>query len=288
MKKNSFKFAAFAGFMLHSYYETKHLTVTDYRIWSNKIPQAFDGKTYIQLSDLHSCSFGRFNEKLIGKMLELSPDGIFLTGDLIDGDEPQNVAIALVRKLAQICPIYYISGNHERKSAFFDELLFSLKEAGVQILHNNHLFLEEEGEKIALAGISDPSFSLSEHEKLKTAVEKEKMGVITEEEIKRATAGIPEEGFTILLAHRPEYWSIYQNMPIDLVFCGHAHGGQIRLPLTEGLFSPGQGLFPKFTAGAHQSNGKAMIVSRGLGNTTLVPRVFNRPEIVRICLKRES
>ncbi|SQC69889.1 Uncharacterised protein [Listeria fleischmannii subsp. fleischmannii] len=58
------------------------------------------------------------------------------------------------------------------------------------------------------------------------------------------------------------------------------------MPLTEGLFSPGQGLFPKLTAGSHQSNGKAMIVSRGLGNTTLVPRVFNRPEIVRICLKR--
>ncbi|WP_088809264.1 MULTISPECIES: metallophosphoesterase [Listeria] len=288
MKKNIFGVAAFAGFMCHSYYATKKLVVTDYAIRSSKIPEAFDGKTYIQLSDVHSCSFGRFNHKLIKKVALMEPDGIFLTGDLIDGDEPQNVAIALVRKLKKICPLYYISGNHEQKSALFEDLLRSLKEEGVQILHNEHLFLEENGERIALAGVDDPTFHLPEEEKSSWAEHKFDMSGIVQEEIERATAKIPRDAFTILLAHRPEYWSIYQNMPVDLVLCGHAHGGQIRLPLTEGLFSPGQGFLPKLTAGCHLANGKAMIVSRGLGNTTIVPRILNNPEIVRLYLKREN
>ena len=77
----------------------------------------------------------------------------------------------------------------------------------------------------------------------------------------------------------------YGNAGFDLVFAGHAHGGQIRLPLTEGLYAPGQGILPKLTSGSHDAGTCTMYISRGLGNSTFPFRVFNRPEIVSLELK---
>ena len=76
---------------------------------------------------------------------------------------------------------------------------------------------------------------------------------------------------------------------MDLVFSGHAHGGQFRLPfLGRGLVAPGQGLFPRYTEGVHERNGTTMIISRGLGNSVIPVRLFNQPEIVCVKLVREN
>ena len=70
-----------------------------------------------------------------------------------------------------------------------------------------------------------------------------------------------------------------------LVLCGHAHGGQVRLPFVGGLYAPEQGVLPKYTAGMHQDGNTRMIVSRGLGNSGFPLRFGNRPEIVAITLR---
>jgi hypothetical protein len=94
------------------------------------------------------------------------------------------------------------------------------------------------------------------------------------------------DGFSILLAHRPNPLAVYADYPVDLVFSGHAHGGQFRLPGIGGLVAPDQGLFPEYTSGTHTIKNTTMVVSRGLGNSIIPLRLFNRPELVVVTLKQ--
>ena len=97
-----------------------------------------------------------------------------------------------------------------------------------------------------------------------------------------------EDVFTILLSHRPELFDAYVECKADLVFSGHAHGGQFRLPFIGGIVAPNQGLFPEYDAGQFKEGSTNMIVSRGIGNSILPFRVNNRPEIVLVELKSEE
>ena len=86
----------------------------------------------------------------------------------------------------------------------------------------------------------------------------------------------------VLLAHRPENIKCYLQYPFDLIVSGHAHGGQWRIPgLLNGLYAPHQGLFPRYAGGRYDFDGATFLVSRGLAReSTRVPRIFNRPELV--------
>ena len=87
------------------------------------------------------------------------------------------------------------------------------------------------------------------------------------------------KGFKLLLCHHPEYYPKYiKDLPIDLIFSGHAHGGQWRF-FGMGIYAPGQGIFPKYTSGVYE---KRLVVSRGLGNLYIVPKINNPPEILKI------
>ena len=95
-----------------------------------------------------------------------------------------------------------------------------------------------------------------------------------------------QPGFKILLSHHPEYWNLREpflsKRKIDLVLSGHAHGGQFRI-FGQGILSPGQGFFPKYTSGIHQGDYGKLIISKGLSNTAApIPRLFNPTEIVYI------
>ena len=70
-----------------------------------------------------------------------------------------------------------------------------------------------------------------------------------------------------------------------MVFSGHAHGGQVRLPFIGGIIAPGQGFFPEYTEGAHVKDNTTMYISRGLGNSICPLRLFNYPEVV--CIRLE-
>ncbi len=134
-------------------------------------------------------------------------------------------------------------------------------------------------EKILLTGVDDPtqhSESLGERE-------------IIEEAIKKSLEGIEKEGtFKILLSHRPEMLSLYSQYEFDVVFSGHAHGGQVRIPFVGGLVAPNQGLFPKYTSGKYTLDKTTMIVNRGLGNSIIPFRIFNLPEIVVLTLYKDA
>ncbi|MBK3913444.1 metallophosphoesterase [Listeria ivanovii] len=278
---------AVVAFTGYAYWSTKHLTLTNYEIVSDKIPKEWNEARFVQLSDLHSASFGLYNNPLLSMVNEIAPDAVFLTGDILDGDESPVVAMALVRKLAKKFPTFYVSGNHEGRSAFYEDFKADMEAHQVTVLENERYFLKKDGAAIMVAGVQDPRFFKEdwvESELSKSEWEEEALTASLDE----ATSNLSADYFTILLAHRPEFWSLYQAYPVDLVLSGHAHGGQFRLPLTEGLFAPGQGFLPKWTAGIHRAAGKALIVSRGLGNVTQIPRLFNDPEVIQITLKAKG
>lgn len=248
------------------------LMVHPITISSSRLPPSFSGFRIAQVSDLHNAEFGKSNSRLLDLLSQCEPDIIVITGDLVDSrrtDLP--VALAFVREAVQIAPVYYVTGNHEARLPQYAALRTGLEEAGAVVLEDETAELSRGGETVTLIGLSDPAFSLPRG----TA---EEVSQRMEEALDSLTAAAP--GYTVLLSHRPELFDCYAAWGVDLVFSGHAHGGQFRLPLAGGLIAPNQGLFPKYDAGVFSQNSTHMVVSRGLGNSIIPLRFCNRPEII--------
>lgn len=249
------------------------LTTTEYTVHSTDIPEAFDGTRIVHLSDLHNAMFGEEQSSLISRVEAAEPDVIFLTGDLVDSNRYDlEAALVLVDALVGMSEVYFVTGNHEIAANKVDEVTAALEERGVTVLMDETHVWERDGERIQIAGINDPLLSLD----------------MTPAEFTEKTIGqLALSGeFTLLLAHRPELLQIYAEAGIDLVFSGHAHGGQIRLPGIGGLIAPGQGWLPELTDGVYQQENTRLIVSRGLGNSGFPVRILNRPEVVAVTLER--
>ncbi len=261
----------FLVFIVIFLYVNNHWLVVSKHVYeSEKVPVSFDGLRIVQISDLHDALFGNNQQKLIAKVKATNPDYIFITGDVIDSNRFNlEQSLQAVRGLVELADVYYVLGNHEVATNKVSEIYEALSSLGVHVMANESTVLERNGERLAIVGIEDPL-----------------MGRTTEEMLDIATAYIPEDMLKLLLAHRPEVFSTYVNQEIDLVFSGHAHGGQVRIPGIGGLVAPGQGMFPKFTAGVYEEGKTKMIVSRGLGNSSVPFRIFNRPEIIIMDLKR--
>lgn len=260
------------------YFQNNSIVTTEYNFSSDKVPQNFKGYKIVQLSDLHSKSFGNNQSDLVKKVKKVKPDLIVFTGDLIDSDRyDEKISLTLMEKLVQIAPVYYVTGNHEWWSGKFNSLEDKLKDTGVQVMRNTVEEIIIGNDKIQIIGIDDPA----------KVNESYAERAIAEEDIMNSIKGL-EEGvnFKILLSHRPELISLYTQYEFDVVFSGHAHGGQVRIPFIGGLVAPNQGLFPEYTSGMHEVDNTTMIVNRGLGNSIIPLRVFNRPEIVVVTLKR--
>ena len=252
------------------------LEITEYKIRLSSVPEAFDGFRIVQVSDLHNAEFGEKNSKLLKLLSETCPDVIVLTGDLIDSRNTDvDIALTFAGKAVQIAPVYYVTGNHEARIAEYEELKNGLAEAGVTVLDNQKIRITRDGECITLMGIDDPSFQT---DYLFGDAELVAQQAIT-------SLQNDADGFTVLLSHRPELFDLYVDSGIDLVFSGHAHGGQFRLPLVGGLVAPNQGFFPKYDAGQFIGENTTMIVSRGVGNSIIPFRINNPPEIVVVELK---
>ena len=251
----------------------KALVTTELTVRSKALPESFDGFKIAQVSDLHNTEFGAGNEKLFALLREAEPDIIVITGDLIDSRHTDvDAAVRFVEGASEIAPVYFVTGNHESRLDF-EDIAPRLSEAGAVLLRSEAVYLERGGEHIMLAGIDDPAFV--------------RTGGEAAERAEAELEPLPEpEGFTILLAHRPDLVETYADWGADLVFSGHAHGGQVRLPLIGALYAPGQGFFPDYTAGLYQVGGTQMIVSRGLGNSLIPLRFNNRPELVIATLER--
>ena len=261
-------------FGLFLYTQNNALTISEYSVTSTNIPRSFDGYRILQLSDLHNHSFGENQQKLVAKVNELRPDIVVLTGDLIDSRRyDEKPSLLLVEQLTKIVPVYYVTGNHEWRTGTFLEFEKRLKKAGVNVLRNETIALEQSKEQIFLHGVDDPSATPNQ---------------TPTDAIDNALSSLPlTEGYHVLLAHRPEFFSVYKKYDLDIVFSGHAHGGQIRLPFFGGLFAPGQGILPKITEGIHTKENTSIVVSRGLGNSLFPFRILNKPEIVVVTLKKD-
>ena len=255
------------------------LEVNEYEIVSHRIPEGFDGFRIAQISDLHNAEFGEGNAGLIELLTQSDPDIIVITGDLIDSRHTDlEIALNLARQAIQIAPVYYVSGNHEARVREYEELKAGLTEAGVVVLESQKVPITQGGERITLIGIDDPSFR---EDYLFGDAESVVLQTITELQDE-------SDGYTILLSHRPELFECYADAGMDLVFSGHAHGGQFRLPFVGGLVAPNQGFFPKYDAGPFTSKNTTMIVSRGVGNSIIPIRFNNPPEIVMVTLSNNK
>lgn len=265
MKKKWFFLFAASLLALWIAWENTALECTDYVITDDSLPQSFDGFRIAQVSDLHNTSFGKDNAKLLALLQQQDPDIIVITGDIIDSRRTDmEVALQFAKQAVEIAPCYYVSGNHEARIAEYPRFRENLEQLGVVLLDDNTIILERNGEYINLMGIRDPHFSdISEsiYNRLKTMVKN-------------------VEGYKILLSHHPKPFNSYVLSGINLVFTGHAHGGQFRLPYIGAVWIPDQGLFPKYDAGVFTQDDTTMIVSRGLGNSVFPFRINNRPEVV--------
>ena len=252
------------------------LEVNEYEIVSDRIPEAFTGFRIAQVSDLHNKDFGEGYGQLLTLLSQINPDIIVVTGDLIDSRQTDlDIALEFAWQAGKIARVYYVSGNHEARVAEYEDLKIGLVKAGVVILENQKVEITREGESITLMGIDDPSF------------QEDYLFGDSESVARQAIEDLQNEsdGYTILLSRRPELFDIYVETEMDMVFCGHAHGGQFRLPFIGGLVAPNQGFFPKYDAGLFSEGGTNMIVSRGVGNSIIPIRFNNRPEIVLVTLR---
>ena len=268
------------GIIVFIYIGNNSIVVNNIEYYNNKVPSEFDGYKILQISDLHNEEFGKNQSKLIKETKDINPDIIVITGDLIDSRKTDiNTSMKYVEEAIRFAPIYYVNGNHEARVEEYKELEDRLTEAGVIILSDHSELIEKGESSINLLGINDPSFNPVDYidDNDGSYAISEKLGSLVTDNSKE---------FKILLAHRPENIDIYANHNIDLVFSGHAHGGQIRLPFIGGLIAPNQGVLPKYTSGIYLEKNTSMVVSRGLGNSIFPIRIFNKPELVVVTLRK--
>lgn len=251
----------------NNWIEVEHMDVK-----IDNLPKELEGLKIAHISDVHIPKNASSIENLVSKLQKENPDLIVITGDIIDEsadiDDPQ--LSELCRSLANIADTYAVTGNHEVWNNNIEKWKTILYENNVKVVEHIIGIYYKGNTKLAIMGLKDNrSYSYEYFSGIETVKDTPK----------------------ILLAHRPElfyaYCADYFGGKPDLVFSGHAHGGQFRIPfLNKGIVAPNQGFFPKYTSGLYISdNGVQMIVSRGLGNSIIPIRINNRPHLPIIHLK---
>ena len=257
-------------FAVYAFIANTVVTTAAYDIASERIPAGFDGFRIVQISDLHNSRNTLMTDAMIRQVRELSPDVIFLTGDIIDrGRTDVNAAMNVLEKLNAIAPLYAVTGNHEARTEEYYTLSDRMRKLGVTELNDCSVSIRRGNDEMVILGLNDPRM-----------VRKEDVTEADDTEARLNAIGFSRDHFSVLLTHRPELLDIYAAAKVDLVFAGHAHGGLIRLPFIGGLYAPHQGFFPEYVNGAYQKGTTTMIVSRGVGNTGHTFRINDEPEIV--------
>lgn len=261
-------------------WQNNDVAITEHNYTNDKLPNKFNGFKILHISDLHN---KKFYGRLTNKIKKINPDIIVITGDLIDRRRTNiNSAMELIEDIVKIAPTYYVSGNHEQLSQHYTKLKEELNKFNVINMDDFYTAINKGGSEIGLIGIADPAINANEKAHLS---ENNVRYVISR--LNHLTKNLKTD-FNILLSHRPELLNVYKKFNIDLVFSGHAHGGQIRIPLLGGILSPNQGFFPKYSEGMHREGATSMAVSRGLGNSLFPFRIFNPPELVVVILSSMS
>jgi len=253
------------------------LVTTEFELKYDNLPDAFDGYRIVLLADKHGAVHGKDNERLVAAVRSAEPDIIAISGDLIDRfqvgkpvERQFETTEVLVKQLVQIAPVYYVTGNHEWDSGMVRPFLAMLEENGIDVLQNKYRQLTIGNDSIILAGIDDPNGPAD---------------MIKPDEFIEGIHEREDVDFLIVLYHRNYSLQRFSRLGVDLVLSGHAHGGMVRLPFTDGLIGPQYELFPTYTSGVYTSGDTNMVVSRGLGNHFGWTRFLNNPQVVVVELR---
>ena len=248
-------------------FENGALELTEYDYVSPKVTSAFDGFKICHLSDIHVKSRKRSYSSLIKKVSEQEPDIIVISGDLVDSrDSDVQTALSLIETLAEIAPVYYVTGNHEERlpADIYTDVIGGLSYLGVHMMNGRAETIERGGESINIAGFFDRGHFF----------------------VEEAAELFDDGALNLLINHRPQFAEDFAKSGADLTFTGHAHGGQARLPFIGGMIAPDQYFFPEYYEGIHYFGGNATVISRGIGNSLIPCRVNNRPEVVIVTLRK--
>lgn len=286
--------------LVGNYLANEQIYVTQYEIENENIPDAFDGYRIVQVSDVHSIRSEEQADMLYNTVVRENPDAVVFTGDLIDSNyyTEENEALKsgisdkmagqdtvdFVKRLTENYYVYYVYGNHEM--ILLDDVdnnpfKVAMEEIGVIFLNNNGVEISKDDQSIYMLGIQDPSTLYKDSDYAQYETHSERINAMMQNVVTLKEADL----YTVVLSHRPEYFTQYANYAVDLMLTGHAHGGQVRMPGVGGLYAPGQGWFPEYTEGQMAIGDMTMIISRGIGNSVEIPRIFNPPEITTIVLK---
>lgn len=223
------------------------------------------------VTDLHSCWYGKGQGRLLRALEKEQPDAVLLVGDIFDDVQGNENARLFLEGAAEQYPCYYVTGNHEywSEDEKLQQMMDILSACGIPNLSGKSEVLSVRGESITLLGVDDPD---------------NRQGLSVETQLSLMQHEKTPGQYTVLLSHRPSLFDVYCSYGFDLVLSGHAHGGQWRIPgLIDGLFAPDEGFLPDYAGGRYEREGTCMIVSRGLAReSTLLPRIFNRPELVMV------
>ena len=275
----------FIGFLIcFLQYSNHSVMLSEYSYGNEKVPNAFYGFKILHISDLHADLPKRKYDKILKMVHSAKPDVIVFTGDAIDYVHRKNFqrSISFVEEMAKNFQVYYVTGNHE----YMHKECFPIIEAyenidNVTVLHDKVTEFENGGQHIFLFGVDDPYVLYNGEVPSKYITPKAEFL-----EKFHGLFKVPQE-FSVLLSHRPEFFEEYVKEGFDLVFTGHAHGGQWWVPFAGGFLAPDQGVFPKFVRGRYVKDKTTMFVSRGLGNSVVPFRLFNRPELLVVTLQGE-
>lgn len=274
--------------MLYGIFKGKYnYKVLKYQLYFPDLPEAFDGYKITQISDIHSGSFDNKAkiEYAVDLINEQKSDTILFTGDLVNDRatemEPwKNVFGRLSAKDG----VYSILGNHDygdytqwdneaQKAQNLEDLKSVQAEMGFRLLLNEHVYLERGGEKIALVGVENWGTG----------------GFKQAGDLKKASNGLTNEEFKILMSHDPSHWEaqvIPDEKKFHLTLSGHTHGMQFGIEIPGWVkWSPVQWRYKQW-AGIYSKNDHFINVNRGFGYLAFPGRVGIWPEITQIELKR--
>ncbi len=253
-----------------------------YSIDSQLLPKSFDGFKIVHLSDLHNKVFGENNAPLLRLIEPEQPDIIIMTGDMISHNAPNTEQfLNLVKNMRQLCPVYYVNGNHELSdidSEEFKRVAEKMAEYGAVCLDNTSAEIHRGNEHIRICGLC---YTAEYYRGVREYKRNWKAFMLTDM-IDYMGVKQPDE-YTILLAHNPLDFDVHAEWGADLSFGGHVHGGLIRLPIVKGVFSPERRFFPKYKEGVYQVGSSYLVASRGLGKI----RINNPPEVVVVTLNKK-
>jgi len=258
------------------------LVTTEYELYYENLPESFDGYRIVLLADLHGAEHGDDNKRLVDAVRDANPDIITIAGDLVDSYQPGrpvekqfDIVQTLVHQLVRIAPVYYVTGNHEWDIggvSVTEQFLSMLRENDVIVLRNQHRQLTIGNDSIILAGVEDPGGPAD---------------MIKPDDFISNVMDRENPDFLIVLNHRNNS-PLFGKQGVDLILSGHAHGGMVRLPFTDGLIGAQNEIFPTYTRGVYTRGETNMVVTAGLGNHFGWTRFLNNPQVVVVELRAEK